>query len=172
MKNLEIKAKCKDFNCSKQAIKNIGAIYNGVLNQTDIYFQVKQGRLKMRIINNNRYEIIYYQRANSKTERYSNYEIVNLKNGKELLSLLTRSLNILCEVKKKRELYIYENVRIHLDTVEKLGKFIEFEIVCKSKTDEKEAPGKMKFLKKKFEIRKENLVKYSYSDIIFKKELC
>ena len=166
MKNLEIKSKCKDFKKIKLAIKRINAKYNGILNQTDTYFPVKKGRLKMRVINNKHYELICYHRANRKNERYSNYEIVNFKNGKEVLSLLSRSLNILCTIKKKRELYIYENVRIHLDTVQKLGKFIELEIVCRTKRDENEVHRKMNFLKREFRITGNNLVSVSYSDLL------
>jgi len=166
LKNLEIKAKCIDFNGIKQVLINIRAKYKGVLNQTDTYFPVKQGRLKMRVINSKQYELIYYYRANRKSERYSNYEIVNIINGKEMLSLLSRSLNLLCVVRKKRELYIYENVRIHLDTVQNLGRFIEFEIVCNSKKDEKEAFGKMRYLKKVFNIGEKSLIQYSYGDLV------
>jgi len=169
LKNLEIKAKCKDFKLIILSLKKIGAKYKGVLNQTDTYFPVKQGRLKMRAINNKQYELIYYHRANRKSERYSVYEIVNIKNGKDMLSLLAGSLKVLCKVKKKRELFIYENARIHLDTVQNLGKFIEFEIVCRTKKDEKEAPGKMKFLKKEFGISEKNSVSVSYSDLFIQK---
>ena len=34
-------------------------------------------------------------------------------------------------VRKRREVWLYRNARIHLDTVEGLGQFIEIEVVVK-----------------------------------------
>ena len=120
----------------------------------------------MRVINNKTYELIYYHRANTKRARYSNYEIIRLKDGARMLKTLTSSLGILCKIVKERRLYIFENVRIHFDKVRGLGSFIEFEIVCTSRKDEKEAPRKMKFLKKVFHVDEEKILPYSYSDMI------
>ncbi|HJY64684.1 MAG TPA: CYTH domain-containing protein [Ignavibacteria bacterium] len=123
MKNLEIKSKYDDLKLAAKIAKKLKATYKGVLNQTDTYFNVKSGRLKMRLINNKKYELIHYHRTNSKNARFCNYEIIRLNNGKQVYELLTNALGIKCVIVKKRILYIFENVRIHLDTVKHLGKF-------------------------------------------------
>ena len=43
--------------------------------------------------------------------------------------LLGRMLGPRACVRKRREVWLYENARIHLDTVEGLGRFIEIEVV-------------------------------------------
>src|SRR5258706_483628 len=152
MKNLELKAKCPNQKAAMQIAEEIGARYEGILNQEDIYFKISPGRLKLRIVNDN-YELIYYKRTNVKTARESEYEIFRVKNGKELLRELKKILPVTVIVKKQRELYIYQNVRIHIDTVSGLGKFLEFEAVCRNKKDVKEAPAKLKKLISDFNIK-------------------
>ena len=166
MKNLEIKSKYDDLKLAAKIAKKLKATYKGVLNQTDTYFNVKSGRLKMRLINNKKYELIHYHRTNSKNARFCNYEIIRLNNGKQVYELLTNALGIKCVIVKKRILYIFENVRIHFDTVKNLGKFLEFEVVCRSKQDENEAVRKMKMLKEIFHIDNKKLLPYSYSDML------
>jgi len=43
--------------------------------------------------------------------------------------LLERMLGLRACVRKWREVWLYKNARIHLDTVEGLGRFIEIEVV-------------------------------------------
>jgi predicted adenylyl cyclase CyaB len=80
-------------------------------------------------------------------------------------SILKEYLGVRGVVKKKRELYLYENVRIHLDTVKGLGKFLEFEIVCSNLKELKDARRKMKMLKKVFDVSAKNLISISYIDM-------
>ncbi len=166
MKNLELKSKCSDLNAAVRVCWEIGAQYGGILMQTDTYYNVHEGRMKLRNVNDEKYELIYYFRVDKGTEKESNYEIIKLDGESEIKKILKESLGVKGVVKKKRELYLYQNVRIHLDTVNKLGKFIEFEAVCNSSKDLKEASGKIKYLKNVFNIEKKNLVAKSYIDLI------
>ena len=168
MKNIELKAKYPDQKAAMIIAEDIGAKYEGILQQEDVYFKISPGRLKMRIINNSDYELIYYKRADVKSARESEYEIFKVKDGKELLKVLKGILPVVVTVKKKRELYIYQNVRIHIDSVKSLGKFLEFEAACRNKIDFKEAPLKLKKLASKFKISSKNLIKLSYSDLFQK----
>lgn len=168
MKNIELKSACTDLRLAKQKCKQIKAKYKGILNQTDTYFNVNPGRLKMRNVNNRKFELIYYSRIGKGSQMQSDYEIIKLSGDKEIKSILKNTIGIKGIVKKKRELYIYENVRIHLDTVSMLGTFLEFEIVCRNRKDLKEAPRKMNYLKKVFEIKQRNLISKSYIDLILK----
>jgi predicted adenylyl cyclase CyaB len=166
LKNLEIKSRYSNHRLALGVVKKLNAKYIGVLNQRDTYFNVKSGRLKMRVINNKSYELIHYIRANSKSARLCNYEIFKLKNHKQFFVILKKSLGVKCVIVKKRILYIYENVRIHIDTVKNLGKFLEFEVVCKDKKDKAGSVDKMHFLMNEFKIKKTSIVPQSYSDLI------
>lgn len=170
MKNLEIKAAYSFHSVAVKAIKTIKAKYIGQLVQKDIYYRVPCGRLKLRSINKKQHELIYYHRPERRKARYSSYEIIRIKEPHLIDKIFSKSLGRLVVVEKKRELYVYQNVRIHLDTVKKLGSFLEFEIVCRSAKDEFEAPKKMKFLLKKFGISSGDLIAASYSDLLSMKK--
>jgi adenylate cyclase class 2 len=78
------------------------------------------------------------------------------------------TLGVLGVVRKRRELFFYKNVRIHLDTVKELGTFVEFEAECKTPSQLKQAPAQIKFLKKAFGIENTRLISKSYIDLISK----
>jgi adenylate cyclase class 2 len=162
--NLEIKARYPALARAKKISRALGARFGGTLKQTDTYFQVKRGRLKLREINEKKLELIYYRRKNTKGSRFSEYTVVELK-GKEsakrvLLSLFEKEI----VVKKMRELFHYKNSRIHVDFVVGLGGFIEFEVlVVRGK---RQARQLMSYLKKQYGIEKSSLVAGSYSDML------
>lgn len=166
MKNLELKVKYPDFTFVKKVCKSINAKHSGVLMQTDTFYKHNKGRLKLRNINNKQFELIYYNRTNTKTEKISEYEIIRMQDEMPVKKLLKEFLGVRGVVRKKRELYLWENVRIHLDAVRGLGKFLEFEIVCCNSKGLKAAPEKMKKLKKIFGISSKDLICVSYIDML------
>lgn len=166
MKNLELKFKCKDFIHALKAVKKLSALNRGVLKQTDVYFGIKPGRLKLRTINKTEHQLIYYKRANIKGSKVSNYYIENITHPERVKNILESIYGIKAVVIKKRRLYLFKNCRIHLDEVKGLGKFIEFEIVCLNYTDEQNAPRLMDFMKREFNVKINNIIKQSYSDLM------
>jgi predicted adenylyl cyclase CyaB len=52
-----------------------------------------------------------------------------------LRTLLTESLGVQATVTKRRRLFLWRSVRIHLDDVEGLGAFIELEAVARPESD-------------------------------------
>lgn len=125
--NLELKARVENHEAIKHILKNIGATFEKILDQKDIYYKVEDGLLKLRIENGN-YSLIKYNREEEKSNRWSNYYVVKME-GTETELLFSSLFPIETEVLKKRELYMYKDTRIHIDTVENLGKFIELETV-------------------------------------------
>ena len=70
------------------------------------------------------------------------------------------------EVDKHRTLYLYQNVRIHLDEVVNLGRFIEFEAVIQLEDEQQLAHENLKRLMNLFQIEDGDLVELSYGDIM------
>ena len=136
------------------------------VNQKDIYFKVPDGRLKLRIINSQSGELIFYKRKESKKIRVSNYIISRTKDFKNLSEILSVNFEILVIVKKKRKIFIFDNIRIHLDKVENLGEFLEFEIVY---DNYEQAKKQMKFLINYFKLNRNNFINNSYSDLLIEK---
>ena len=81
--------------------------------------------------------------------------------------ILKKILTPLIVIEKVREIYRYRGTQIHLDTVKKLGKFIEFE---RQTSDDPKRIEKdrliLEKLMKKLKIDPSNLESLSYSDLI------
>jgi adenylate cyclase, class 2 len=134
--NLELKIKLNSFEKIQNILQNIGAEFKGELNQKDIYYKVKSGLLKLRI-ENGKENLIFYNRDENASDRFSDYELLEIssKNGENFLK---KFLEVEAEVEKKRLLYLYDNTRIHLDEVKLLGKYLELEtLVLKDINDAK-----------------------------------
>ena len=162
--NLEIKAAYDSVKLARKHARRIGARYVGTLNQIDTYFKVTSGRLKLREINGKKSELIYYHRSNVKKSRYSQYTILEVKNPALMKEMFRSLFGIWTIVKKKRILFLYRNARIHIDSVKKLGTFLEFEIIVGH--DKKRARSLMSFLCKEFAVKSESFVGGSYSDMV------
>ena len=166
-KNLELKSAYDSLAKAKRIARAMGAVHKGTLRQVDTYFNVRSGRLKLREIDGGEFELIYYKRANRKTSRYSDYRIVPLTEPRAARDLFRLLFGISVVVRKKRTLFLYQNARIHIDSVERLGTFIEFEVVVNR--GRKQARALMQFLRKEFRIHPISLVGGSYSDMLRRK---
>lgn len=124
-KNLELKTAVKNFTLYRNILSEIGAEYIRVLNQSDIYYRTNNGLLKLRLFDDEA-ELIKYNRDETGKARWSDYEILKL-DAKKAGKFLRQLFEVETVVKKKRELWMFDNSRIHLDNVKRLGKFLEIE---------------------------------------------
>jgi predicted adenylyl cyclase CyaB len=167
--NIEIKAKSTNQDKIREILKSLNADFKGTDHQTDTYFNVKIGRLKLREGNIENH-LIYYERENKKGPKQSNVILYKSNPESSLKEILTKALGILAIVKKQREIYFVNNVKFHLDTILDLGTFVEIEAI-----DKDVSIGKEKLLEQctnymnLFEINKEDLISVSYSDLLLKK---
>jgi predicted adenylyl cyclase CyaB len=164
-RNVELKARCGDLRQAHQRCRSIGAADAGLLIQVDTYFHVRRGRLKLRQIEGARSELICYSRPDHSQPRSSDYRIVPIDDAEGLKQALTTALGVMSQVKKRRELLLWENVRIHLDQVEGLGHFIELEAVLSGAESESEGHARIAKLRKLLSINDQDLVPQSYSDL-------
>lgn len=167
-KNIELKARLESIQNSREIAAKLTDQRKQTLHQVDTYFAVANGRLKIRVINHSQAELIGYSRADLTTSKASHYDVVPLDHWEAVQKTLARANGILCRVIKHRELYMYRNVRIHLDDVEQLGQFLEFEAVLSDDDEKAEAEGHrlVEFLRREFRIQNQDLVAGSYSDLI------
>ena len=135
------------------------------MKQLDTYFNVPQGRLKLREINTNEAELIYYERTDRAESRYSNYQVCAISEPMAFKQIATIALGVKGVVEKQRELWIFGDTRIHLDKVKDLGQFVELETVIRHQT-EGEAQAEHQLVKDALDIKEEDLVSVSYSDLI------
>lgn len=167
MLNLEIKVVASNLKEVKNKVLEIKALDKGVLNQIDTYFIIGNKRLKLREEKDANY-LVLYLRKNIKESRVSKYYILNIP--KYLLSIIKILLTIIFGVKiiinKKRELFIYKNTRIHLDSVDNLGRYIELETVFKKNSKEGDLKKEHNLLLETLGLDKLEKISKSYSDMV------
>jgi predicted adenylyl cyclase CyaB len=128
-KNLEYKAEVIDLESLEREFIRNGAAFKLAMRQVDTYFNVKRGRLKIRSIEGNGTELIFYERDESSPDcMISLYDVVPIHETK-IIDILERALSVTVKVEKVRRLLMMKNARIHLDEVKNLGKFLEIEVV-------------------------------------------
>lgn len=166
--NVEIKASCSNSAFIRQYLLDNEAEFKGIDNQTDIYFNVPNGRLKLRQgnIENN---LIYYERINQDGPKHSHFNLVAVPDSEKVKEILSQSLGIKIVVKKVREIYFMENVKFHIDEVPGLGSFMEIEASNKYADLPMEKLQKQcEFYMRELNIKEEDLVAASYSDMLMK----
>ena len=165
-KNFEIKCRIRNLSEIKKILVSDRSYKYSIEKQKDIYYKVKSGRLKLRIINEKNSDLIYYNRKEKNRERVSNFVISSTINFKELNFIMTEQFEVMVIVNKKREIFVKDNIRIHLDTVNKLGNFLEIEIMFK---DLNKAKKMMSELKDMLNLNTKDFIKSSYSDLLINK---
>ncbi|MGQ0797961.1 MAG: CYTH domain-containing protein, partial [Methanobacteriota archaeon] len=89
-----------------------------------------------------------------------------LPDASGVLDILRRALPPKAEVRKTREVFRHQGVQVHLDAVDGLGRFIEFEKVVDDPADAADARRQLESLKAYFQIADEDLMASSYSDLL------
>ena len=164
--NVEIKAKCSDASFIRNYLLSGGADFKGVDEQTDTYFNVANGRLKLREgnIENN---LIFYERTNQAGPKQSHFNLVKVEDAKGLKEVLTKSNGVKIVVHKKREIYYIDNVKFHIDEVPGLGSFIEIEAGnVTADLSQAQLKEQCDFYLKELGVKEEDLIELSYSDML------
>lgn len=128
-RNIEAKFRDVDLSVLRDRAVAMGASDEGVLHQVDTFFRCANGRLKLREFGTGKGELIAYSRADEAAARASDYQISKTDDPLALLNALTAACGVVGRVVKRRHLFLWRNVRIHLDRVDRLGAFCELESV-------------------------------------------
>ncbi len=126
--NFEFKAKVADVEMMEGRLKELNPRFVGEDHQTDTYFNVFTGRLKLRE-GNIENSLIFYERENAVGAKQSNILLYAHQPDKALKEILAKLHGILTIVNKNRRIYFIENVKFHFDRVPGLGTFIEVEAI-------------------------------------------
>ncbi len=165
---VELKAEVDDLAIIRDMLVYIRAEKIGVFHQIDTYYSVPKGRLKLREVEGKTdAELIYYERENVVEPKKSYVFILSIAEPKTFKRILERIMTVKATVDKIREIYFYKGIQIHLDKVEGLGAFIEFErTTSEDPKRQRKDLQKLEKLRKAFKISPESLERFSYSDLI------
>ncbi|MGA7670721.1 MAG: class IV adenylate cyclase [Nitrolancea sp.] len=166
MRNIETKARVADLERVRNVALTIGAEDRGVQRDTDSYFRVAHGRLKLRVSEGiPGGTLIAYHRPDQSGSRDSDYCLVAIVDPDALKEALSETLGVLVEVRKRRHLFIYGATRIHLDEVDDLGAFIELETLLGDHARDN-AEAEHAFLRVQLGLQIETTIAGSYSDLL------
>lgn len=166
MRNIEIKARLADLATARRVAQSIATSRLGVQEQTDTYFHCRQGRLKLREIAGQAAQLVAYSRPDQLGPKTSEYILTPVPEPELLKQSLTATLGVRGVVRKRREIYLYHNVRIHLDEVAGRGEFLEFEAVLSPEMTEADGRSQVAELLRVFAIEQTDLLTGSYGDAL------
>lgn len=164
--NLELKVLCNSFNKIQKLLEEINADCIGELIQKDIYYQIENGLLKLRIENGEQ-SLIKYTRDEKGKDRWSDFQVIKFSEG-NAEEFLKDIFNIETVVEKNRLVYIYDNTRVHLDKVKDLGEFLELETLVVNGSDD--AKKRFNDIIDKLKIDLNSQIKNSYKILIEEKK--
>jgi len=168
--NFEFKAKTIELEKLEKKLLELNPIFIGEDIQIDTYFNVANGRLKLRE-GNIENSLIWYLREDTTGAKRSDVLLYKHDPDKALKDILIKLHGIKVIVEKKRRIYFIDNVKFHFDTIPQLGTFIEVEAIDK---DGSLGIDKLQQQANKyaafFNIKPLDYIALSYSDIILKKD--
>jgi predicted adenylyl cyclase CyaB len=164
--NVEIKAVLRNRADAEATAAKLSHSGPEVIHQEDIFFRCDGARLKLRILAQQRGELIRYERADVAGTRCSRYLIARTSDPQILLEILTKTLGRTGVVRKTRTLYLIGQTRVHLDRVEGLGDFLELEVVLRREQAESEGKTIAEALLSSFGIDREQLIGEAYVDLL------
>jgi adenylate cyclase len=165
-RNVEIKARVDDLEALRKRVEGLADSGPSTVTQKDTFFHSRRGRLKLRERSDGVAELIYYARANATEAKESSYLKVPCPQPEDILQALASALGIRGHVRKKRMVYLYGPTRIHLDSVEGLGEFVELEVVLAAEGGIEDGISVAHSLMARLGIDPDDLVEESYIDLI------
>ena len=164
-KNIELKVRCSDLERCRTIAQELGAGDSGSEHQKDTYFRVSRGRLKVREIQGQGTVLIWYDRADNPEARMSRYLLVPVIDSEPLITALSLAVGVQQVIEKERRIFLYRNVRIHLDKVSGLGGFLEFEAVLAPGESEASGYEQLDWLCHQFKISDNDFISDSYEGL-------
>jgi homotetrameric cytidine deaminase len=164
--NVELKARDPDPLRTLERALALGAEDRGELVQRDTYFGGVRGRLKLREQEPGGAELIAYERPDDPEPEVSSYTLAPVGDPAALREALHRALGTVVVVAKRRRLLLWDGVRIHLDDVEGLGTFLEFEAVAAPGSDLTSDRAKVERLREELAVEDDALVAGGYADLL------
>jgi len=162
---VELKARYEDLGKARALLS--GATSLGTFVQSDTYFSLGERRLKLRTVDRVKEgQLVYYERPDASGVKESQVLLATVSDGAAVREMLTRVFPVQAEVRKTREVYRFQGVQVHLDTVAGLGKFLEFEKILTDDSEREEGRKTLEALRRYFQIPEEDLMASSYSDLV------
>ncbi|XP_035786433.1 uncharacterized protein LOC118463742 [Anopheles albimanus] len=167
LRNVEIKARVageEGFERRIALAKQLTGTDGVLIVQRDVFFNVSSGRLKLRYLTHKKSELISYDRPDVAGPKLSQYELLELDEPERLERILASTVGVRGRVTKRRHLFLHDQTRIHLDAVDGLGHYLEFETVLRPEQSSEDGQRIVDMMMARFEITPDDLVTGAYMD--------
>jgi adenylate cyclase class IV len=122
--------------------------------------------LKVRELHDGTGELIAYHRPDTPGLRQSVYTRCPCDDAKALCDTLSRVLPVRGVVRKEREVVLIGQTRLHLDTVEGLGTFVELEVVLSDGESSEHGEHVARDLLRTLQLSDSSLIAEAYVDLL------
>jgi predicted adenylyl cyclase CyaB len=164
-RNVELKARLADRATVERRVRERAGPAVRTMAQEDTFFACPGARLKLRVIDGVDGELIVYRRPDATGPKSSEYAIYRTPAPSSLKAVLTAAYGTIGVVRKLRTLYLDGPMRIHLDAVEGLGDFLEFEYVLREDEPAGEGTTAVHSYRQALGIPESDLVAGAYLDL-------
>jgi adenylate cyclase class IV len=166
-RNIEVKVRLPDPARARAAALAAGAHDAGVEMQVDRYYELDGGRrVKLRTRAGRAAELIRYDRPETAGVRPCDYEVTPVREDDACVVPAGPPVAI---VRKRRELLLLDNVRVHLDAVDGLGSFLELEAVVDARHDDAACRAQVDALLARLGLAQAVPIRASYGELIREK---
>ncbi len=165
-RNVEIKARVPDPERLRGVVADLADGPTEQLRQQDTFFVCEEGRLKLRQFSDGSGELIYYQRPDATGPSESRFSKTPVDEPITMLTVLGDALGITGVVRKRRDVYLVGQTRVHLDEVEDLGSFLELEVVLKDHQTAADGDAVARSLMEQLGIGDDDLIDVAYVDLL------
>ncbi|XP_043239963.1 uncharacterized protein LOC122390761 isoform X2 [Amphibalanus amphitrite] len=170
MRNVEIKARVRDLERTRQLAAQLSGSDGQQLDMRDTFFPAAHGRLKLREQTGAPNRLIFYDRPDTTGPKLSDYKLANL--GEEvgpLREVLAAALGVRGDVEKRRYLYLVGQTRVHVDRVTGLGDFVELEVCLTDVQTAEDGQAVAERLMEQLGVAPDDLIDCAYMDMLLKK---
>ncbi len=152
-----------DLAAAGAVVRRLGARSQGIVEQIDRYYEVDvERRVKLRTVAGRGAELITYTRPEVDGVRVSTYQVTPVRDG----ACLVPKGRPKVLVRKRREVLLLDNVRVHLDDVDHLGTFLELEAIVDDAHDEAACRRQVDAITAALGVGDGDLLRASYADLI------
>lgn len=163
---VELKARVDFPSEVARRLEGSGARFESTLHQRDVYFLRVQGRLKLRIQRPGRDQLVWYDRPDVADTKESHIVLTALPPGHGLEPVLSSALGVRVVVSKVRRVFAWRGTRVHLDEVDGLGAYLEFERTLPHGARATPAHSELRAMMAELGIPDDALQSGSYSDLL------
>ena len=168
--NFEFKARHKNIETAERILLEHNPRFVGEDHQVDTYYNVPNGRMKLRE-GTIEQSLIFYERINTAGAKQSDVTLYNHQPDAALKQLLTQALGVKVVVDKNRRIYFIDNVKFHFDRVQALGEFLEVEAIDNDGTISIEKlKEQCRYYQQLLEVNEADFIAESYSDLLLAKK--